>query len=124
MAGSKKYFAYETDGGDIFAILADESNTESVNGSTNDLLANATVKYWLPKNLKPRRAVYSNAAGTRQISCICLTQTIYNGVQGAVPSITDPITGVGTLTLTRLEPERIRLLPIGEDTGLDDGDAT
>lgn len=124
MAGSKKYFAYQTDSGDVFAVLADESNTEAVNGSTNDLLANATVKYWIPKNLKTRRAIYANSDGTRQISCVCLTQTIYNGVQSAVPSITDPIAGTGTLNLIRLEPERIRLLPVGEDSGLNDGDAT
>lgn len=124
MAGSKKYFAYTTNAGDVYALLADESNTEAVNGSANDLLANATVKYWLPRNVRPRAAVYGNTAGTRTIRCYCLTGTIFNDVQSVTPSITDPIAGSGSLNLIRLEPERIRLLPVGEDSGLNDGDDT
>lgn len=124
MAGSKKYFAYSTDSGDIFAVIADESNTESVNGGTQDLIAGSNITYQLPRNVKPRRAVYQNASGTRTISCICLTQSIYNGVVTNVQTIPDPIAGTGTLSLVRLEPERIRLLPVPNDTGLNDGDDT
>lgn len=123
MAGSKKYFKYTTDSGDVFAVLADESNTEAVNGATGDYLASDALRYWLPKNVKPRRAVYSNVEHTRVITCICLTPSIYGGVQNNTNSIPDPI-GTGNLSLVRLEPERVRLLPAGLDTGLNDGDST
>ena len=124
MAGSKKYFVYTADDGDEFALLADESNTEAVNGGTQDYADGVNIRYMLPRNLRPRAAVYSNAARTRTIRCYCLTQAIYTGVVVGAPTITDPLTPANTLSLVRLEPERIRLLPIAVDTGLDDGDAT
>lgn len=123
MAGSKKWFVYTTDQGGDFGLLADESNTEAVNGSNQDYVAGTTVINALPRNIKPRAAVYQNGAGTRSIRCFVLNQTTYNAVIASVPTITDPIDG-GTLALKRLEPERIALLPTAADTGLTDGDAT
>lgn len=122
MAGSNKWFIYTTDSGSDFALLLDESNTEAVNGGTQDFLNDSTVVFALPRNIKPRFAVYENAAGTRQIKCVALTTTIYNGIPTTVTSITDPIGG-GTLSLKRIRPEVISL-PFGVDTGLTDGDAT
>jgi hypothetical protein len=124
MAGSKKWFVYTTDQGDDFALLADESNTEAVNGGTQDFTATLAVRYSLPGNIKPRAAVYASPDGSRTIRCYALTQTIYNGIIGSVATITDPIAGTGTLNLIRLEPETVKLLPVAADTGLDDGDAT
>lgn len=122
MAGSLKWFAYTTDAGEDFALKLDESNTEAVNGAVQDYLNDGTVIYAVPRNVKPRYAVYANAAGTRTIKCVALTPTIYNAIPTTVQSITDPIAG-GTLNLVRIRPEVISL-PFGEDTGLDDGDAT
>lgn len=124
MAGSNKYFVYTTDLGDDFALLADESNTEAVNGATGDYDATSTTQYMIPKNIVPRSGTYSNADGTRQIRCYVLTQADYNTLQADTPTITDPIAGTGNLTLVRKTPERIRMLPIAADTGLTDGDAT
>jgi len=123
MAGSNKWFVYTTNDGTDFTIYADESNTEAVNGGTQDLLDNAVTPFSIPKNLKPRYAVYKNIAGTRTIKCVCLTAEIYNGVPANVPTIPDPI-GTGDLTLAQLIPERISPLPRGTDTGLNDGDAS
>lgn len=123
MAGSNKWFVYTTDDGQDFAINLDESNTESVNGSTQDYVPAIAIKYSLPRNVRPRRAIYASADGKRTITCICLTQTIYNGVLTNQSSITDPIGG-GTLGLVRIRPEIITRLPFAGDTGLDDGDAT
>lgn len=123
MAGSKKWFIYTNDRGEDFALLADESNTEAINGATQDYIAGTTVINALPRNIKPRAGVYCNADKTRCITCYALTQTIFNGLITNSQTITDPIGG-GTLTLSRLEPERIRLLPVPQDTGLTDGDAT
>jgi hypothetical protein len=123
MAGSNKWFIYTTDDGTDFALFADESNTEAINGATQDFVPGVAIKYALPKNVRPRRAVYSNAAGTRTITCFVLTQTIYNGVPANASSITDPIDG-GTLGLVRIRPEIITRLPFAGDTGLTDGDDT
>jgi len=122
MAGSNKWFIYTTDTGADYALKLDESNTEEVNSSSQDFLNDATVIYALPRNVKPRYAVYENAAGTRQIKCVALTTTIYNAVPSAKLTIVDPIDS-GTLTLVRIRPETITL-PFGKDTGLQDGDAT
>lgn len=124
MAGSLKWFVYTTDDGTDFAIKLDESNTEAVNGATQDYVAGTAFRFAIPSNLKPRRAVYASPDGTRTISCVALTQTIYNGVPANVTSITDPLNNANTLGLVRILPERISPLPFANDTGLDDGDAT
>lgn len=124
MAGSKKYFVYTTDAGTDFALLADESNTEALNGGTQDYVDGVSIIYELPKNLKPRRIIYGNAARTRKITCYALTETIFDGAVAGVPSITDPIAGTGTLTIVDVIPEIRRRIPISLDTGLDDGDAS
>ena len=123
MAGSKKWFVYTDDRGVDYGLLADESNTEALNAGTQDYVDGLTITASLPKNIKPRAAVYANAVGTREIRCYALTQSILNGALANNPTITDPISG-GTLALKRLEPERIKILPIAVDTGLTDGDAT
>jgi hypothetical protein len=123
MAGSKKWLVYTSDLGTDFAINLDESNTEAVNGSTQDFVEGLAVVNSVPRNIKPRELFYSNAARTRVIRCVALTQTIYNGVvTGGVPTIPDPLSG-GTLSLVRANGERIRL-PFALDTGLTDGDNT
>lgn len=126
MAGSIKWFIYTTDGGKDYAIRLDESNTEVVNGGTQDYVAGLSVADALPRNIKPRYVEYSNNERTRKIRCVCLTQTIYAGLAGDVPaisSIPDPIAGTGSLGLLALVGEK-RRLPVPYDTGLDDGDAT
>lgn len=124
MAGSIKWFVYTDDAGDDWAIKLDESNTEAVNGSTQDLIAGASVPNAVPRNIKPRHVRYTNAARTRTIKVTILTPAIYAGIiNGGVPTITDPILGVGNLGLIGLTGEK-RVFPIPLDTGLDDGDDT
>lgn len=123
MAGSKKWVVYTSDLGTDFAINLDESNTEAVNGSVQDFVDGLAIANAVPRNIKPRELFYSNAARTRVIRCVALTQTIYNGViTGGVATIPDPLSG-GTLSLVRANGERIRL-PFALDTGLTDGDNT
>lgn len=125
MAGSIKWFVYTDDLGESWALKLDESNTEAVNGSTNDLISGANVPNALPRNVKPRAVFYTNADRTRRIRCVCLTPTIYSGVvNGGVPSIPDPIAGgSATLGLIAAKGEE-RILPVPLDTGLNDGDAS
>jgi len=124
LAGSKKYFVYTTDAGTDFALLADESNTEAVNAGTQDYADGVTVIYELPKNIRPRRVIYGNAAGTRRITCYALTEAVFDGAVAGVPTITDPIAGAGTLSIVAIKPEELKRIPIAIDTGLTDGDAT
>jgi len=106
-------------------LLLDESNTEAVNGAENDYTDLGTVQYQLPRNVEPRRAFYRSADGLRTISCVCLTQTIYENLPSTTPSIQYSGGGAAqTLTLVRLRPERIKNLPFALDTGQTDGDAT
>lgn len=123
MAGSIKWFPYEDDLGTIYAIKLDESNTEAVNGSID--YESGALPNAVPRNIKVREVFYTSNDRKRTIRCVCLTQTIYNGVvSGGVPTIADPITPANpALGLVRANGER-RVLPVPLDTGLDDGDAS
>jgi len=125
MAGSIKWFVYTTDGGNDYAIRLDESNTEAVNGSTQDYVDGLALVDALPRNIKARYVEYSNPTRTRVIKCVCLTPTIFGAIAANVPSvptIPDPIDD-GNLGLLAVVGER-RRLPVPYDTGLTDGDAT
>lgn len=124
MAGSIKWFIYTTDNGTNFALKADESNVEALNGSTNDFVAATAIRFALPRNVRARFAVYGNSARDRLIKIPVLTQTIYTGVPVDKTSITDPLDADSTLTLVRIRPEVIVNLPFGDDTGQADGDNT
>lgn len=121
MAGSLKWFVYQTDNGTDFAIELDESNTEAINAGNNDYVANTGIIFAVPKNVTPRYAFYANTPGTRVIKVVALTPTIFNGLVANARTITDPIDVADTLTLVRVRPEIIRL-PYPNDTGIDDGD--
>jgi len=125
VAGSIKWFVYTTDGGTDYAIKLDESNTEAVNGSTQDFVANLAITDALPRNIKPRCIYYTNTARTRRIRCVALTPTIYQGaITGGVNTIPDPIAGgAAVLGLIQARGE-VKTLPVPFDTGLDDGDAS
>lgn len=124
MSGSKKYVEYTTDQGTVFALQVDESNWKAVNGTDADYTDSSTVKYTLPRNVTPRRAVYANADGTRKITCYVATTAKYGEIAAGTSggSITDPVAGTGTLKLQQVVPERIKL-PKAADTGLNDGTA-
>lgn len=121
MAGSQKWFVYTTDSGTDFAVYRDESNTETVNGGTQDYVAATTTQFALPRNVKPRYITYANAAGTIRRDVIALTTTIYNGIIAGA-TMTDQVSGE-TLSFVRKVGEVVRI-PFAFDTGLTDGDAT
>jgi len=124
MAGSLKWFVYTDDRGNDFALKLDESNTEAVNGSSQDFIDGNALVNALPRNIKPRRLYYSNISRTRTISCVALTPTIYTGaLTGGVPTISDPLTANADLSLVRGRGEEIRI-PFAFDSGLQDGDAS
>jgi len=121
MAGSMKWFLYTTDGGTDFAAYRDESNTEAINGGTQDLPDGSAQSFALPKNLTPRYATFLSADRTVRRNCIILTPTIFAGLGGG-SSFTDPVSGKVVILSSKVG-EVIRY-PVGVDTGLTDGDAT
>lgn len=123
MAGSLKWFPYTDDNGAIWALFADESNVEAVNGSDNDYTGTPVLVDAVPRNVKTRQAFYGTTDGTRTIAIPVLTPTIYAGLPTDVPTIQDPINSALTLVLQRVRPET-RRLPIPNDTGIQDGDLT
>ena len=123
MAGSRKWFVYTADDGTLHGVNLDEGNTEQVNGGTNDVPDAATVKYSLPRNVKPRRLIYKSLDGRRTIRIVALTPTIYQQAELNAGSILDPIDDNQNLILYGKEPERITVIR-GVDSGLNDGDAS
>jgi hypothetical protein len=113
MAGSRKWYAY--------TINLDKSNTEIVNGGTNEYPASAGPADAVPRNIKPREIFYTSTNRERTIRCVALTSTIYLGaIAGGVKTIPDPIVPANPpLVLVRANGER-RRVPVPIDTGLTD----
>lgn len=126
MAGSRKWFKYVDDAGATWALQADESNAEAVNGTTQDYVAGdvGTVTNAVPRNVKMRTATYGNENG-RSLTIPVLTLSLYTALPTGVTSIPDPIGGttVANLQFLRKRPE-VRMFPRPDDTGLNDGDAS
>jgi hypothetical protein len=123
MAGSRKWFIYTADNGTDYAIEADESNVEAFAAGTQDYPVSASAPvHAVPRNIKPRHAVFGGATQGSTIKVPIITQTIYNALTGASTMI-DPLDPSLTLALLYKRPEQIRL-PKGIDTGKADGDAT
>jgi hypothetical protein len=123
MTGSRKWFVYTTDAGEDFALQLDESNTEAVNGETQDYADGTNIPNALPRNIKARYVEYTDTLRRQKVKCIALTQAIYQGlINGDVASIDNP-NGGGQLNFIAAVGEA-RRLPFSVDTGLIDGDAT
>ncbi len=118
MAGSLKGFRYVADDGTAWALFGDESNIESIPAGVEGIL-NPGAKYKIPKNLTPRKAVFSNAQGTIRREIVARTPASYSALTSA-STVVDQVSGQ-TLFLKLLKGERVALVPLG-DTGLNDGD--
>ena len=121
MAGSLRWFTYQSDDGSEWALFGDESNIESANGSGAPG-APANQNYKPPSNLKVRYAVYGNQSGTRSIRVPILTIAEYNSLDGQNSIIDQIDPASGRLNLIRKRPEVISPTPTIFDTGIDDGD--
>lgn len=122
MAGSLKNFLYTTDFGDEFVINMDESNGEQVS-NTDYAPLDGIRYYFLPRNIKPRHAVYRSFDGrvTRKIPLTDNTQTAVTLPATFSVTLSD---GNGTVAvqLATVNGERYIRIPSPTDTGLTDGD--
>jgi len=123
MAGSLKYFKYTTNGGTDYAIRMDESNGEAV-GNT-DLVSTDLPIAGLPRNIKPRYALYRSADGltTRKIPITANNVDL----EDLTASFSVPPATVGGTAVTVLRQSLIGEVqrPVTDiDTGQTDGDAT
>ena len=134
MVGSRKNFKYQTSTGELFAFNADESNIEGLIGGAAavdpDFLPadEASVRYLIPRNLKPATAVFVTADRLRRKEIIVPTQELRTAyAQGdftvANQFITESVAGVShQYRFVRLKGED-RTLILSNDTAILDGDA-
>jgi len=122
MAGSVKWFEYSTQSGDTFAVLMDESNGEAVGNP--DYTPTSTATYALPRNVRPRHAIYRSADGNSQRKIIVSDNAANAGTLPATIDFNDGNGGTVTCSLSQFVGEEYRPIPSAEDTGLTDGDAT
>lgn len=124
MAGSLKWFQYTTDNGDDFGIYMDESNGEVVGNADFAPLVSDAVIYALPRNVKPRTALYRSIDGkvSRRIPVTDPEASIATLPQSFTVAAIDT-NPAQQLNLTLFRGEEVRRLT-GFDTGLDDSDAT
>lgn len=124
MAGSIKWFRYQTDDNRNFAIKMDESNGENV-GNADMVGADDGNLDTLPRNIKPRMATYRSLDGTvtRRIPVTNNTANITTLPVSFDVSSIDGNPAVAVI-LTAFDGERQTRIPNSRDTGLLDGDQT
>lgn len=122
MAGSNKWFNYQSDDGTDWALFGDESNIEAANGGSAVAPGTGT-QYKVPRNMKVRYAVFGNQAGTRNLSIPITTAAVYIALDAAntIPDTLGPA-GAPALAFIRKRPELIGPVPTAFDTGQIDGD--
>lgn len=123
MAGSIKWFEYETDTGAMFAVSMDESNGEAVGNA--DYTVSSTAQFKLPSNIIARYARYTSDEGTttRKIPVGSPSATVATLPDSFTAQVSGNATGV-LVKLREFVGERVTMIPMAADTGLNDGDAT
>ena len=127
MAGSIKWHEYTDDANGKWAYKADESNLESLitaaggTAGTGDYTSSSTAIYVIPRNLRPRTALFRNSGGTVSRRIIVPTQALYN-LLSAGDSFTDDVSGQTVVFVSKRGEELS--VPFAEDTALNDGDAS
>lgn len=106
MAGSKSYQRYVSDNGQEYSILMDRSNALAVNASATATPASLPT-ITLPRNIKPRYAIYTDASGLIKRKVVLLTAADVAALV-AGDNFTPPEETAG-VTITFIRGEEIRL---------------
>lgn len=124
MAGSLKWFLYTTDTNAEFGIYMDESNGEVVGNTDLAPLNEEGVVYALPRNVKPRTALYRSPDGkvSRRIAVTSPAATISTLAASFELPAFDGNPAV-TLNLQSFRGEEVKRI-VSVDSGLDDGDVS
>lgn len=111
MSGSNRYFNYQSDNGTTYAIFASKDNVNGANSSApTATLGAATV----PRNIKPRYALFADDTGLIRRKVPILTQAILLALSPTTSFI--PYGETASVKLTYVRGESIRL-PRIQDTG-------
>lgn len=121
MAGSLKWFKYETDFGQTFGVKMDESNGEAVGNPDFEASDTLVVRNALPRNVKPRYATYRTADGRQSANVIVCDP---DASLASLPAQILLFDGTTNAALTRFTGEVYSPIPNHVDTGLNDGDIT
>jgi len=125
MAGSLKWFSYQADSGQTYAILNDESKGEatlSTGGTALAAVFGGLVD--LPRGIQPRYVnAYDINNPTRRAQIKISSAANYAAITSATEIIEGPSDGATAVTwrVTSKRGEKTRL-PVAVDTGLTDGD--
>lgn len=113
MAGSMRFYNYESDNGGTYAIFGDKSNIAAVNPS--GAAAPGTLPaIKIPRNITPRYALFSNTDGTIRRKVALLTPADVAALSGNL-SFT-PTGETATVTITAIRGEKVNIPKIA-DTG-------
>lgn len=121
---SRRWFRYTTDSNQIFAILADESNTELLNAPVVTQAGVAGLTR-LPQGITPRSVTVARNDGLIQRKIYILTQGAYAALNNAVDYQLSSYSGVDSaevVSIRRKNSEKVLRQPFTGDTGLVDGD--
>jgi hypothetical protein len=119
MAGSRRWFSYETDSGIQFNVELDESNAESANLGFSAIVSGAPAIKVTAKRPVEMRRVYATAVAApnerRSFPVGSLT------AMAAIVASGSLTVGGDAYTVTGYAGERVSIVP-DRDTGLTDGD--
>lgn len=122
--GSKRWFPYTDDGGNVWGIFGDESNIELLNTGADSLTVPSGTRK-LPQDISQRFVrLKAGDGGTKTVPI--LTPTIYNAIDTnqafAAPSVGEENASGTSFVVVQKVPERILRAPTSLDTGKNDGD--
>lgn len=122
MAGSKREFLYETNSGTQFTIIADESNTEAINGISSASPTLGIIVLPLTRYVRRARYVSTDKLHSAIIPVLTPSDAL---LCPSVITINKANGSGGTLTVNlnfkRVLSERF-VAGSGQDSGLNDGD--
>lgn len=122
--GSQRGFRYEDDGGTVWALRLDESNTELINPASAGVVPNTGTRR-LPPEIR-RRKVKLQAADSSTKTVVVLTRARYDaialGQTFAAPAVGEENVAGTAFTVVQKIPERVLNSVVTIDTGKTDGD--